>query len=89
MCHVENWRSDSQPSSLKIKELETIVDDLQSELAVKSKEMDTIRNENKSLMEKCVQLKRKHNLKEDNSGMFPQPSVLDSSLEYDPEVCHI
>ena len=89
MCHVDNWMSDSQPSSMKMKELETIVDDLRSELAVKAKDMDTLRNEKKSVMEKYVQLKRKHNLKEDDSGKFPQPSVLDSSLQYDPEVCDI
>ena len=89
MCHVENWKSHSQPSSIKMKELETIVDDLRSELEVKSKDMDTLKNEKKSVMDKYVQLKRKHNLKEDDSGMYPQPSVLDSSLEYDPEVCDI
>jgi len=59
---------------------------MQSELAVKSAEMEKLRSENKSLANKYVQLKRKHNLTEDDSAMVSQSTMLDSP-EQDPEVC--
>ena len=68
---------DSQPTNVKVKELETVIDQLQSELKVKSKDMETLKREKKSLMDKLFQLKRKHKL-EDDSAMLSQPTVLDS-----------
>ena len=51
--------------SMKVKELETIEDELRSKLEVKSKEIEKLENENKSVLDKYVQLKAKHNLIED------------------------
>ena len=76
---------DLQPANVRVKELETIVDELQSELEVKSKDMETLRTEKKSVMDKYLQLKRKGNFKEDDSVVLSPPTVLDS-LEDDPEV---
>ena len=76
---------DLQPANVRVKELETIVDELQSELQVKSKHMETLKNEKKSVMDKYLQLKRKQNFKEDDSVVLSQPTVLDS-LEDEPEV---
>ena len=87
MCSVENLKPDLPPVDVRVKELETTIDELRSELAVKSTEMDKLRNEHKSLTNKYVQLKRKLNVNEDDSAMASQATVLDS-LEQDPEVCH-
>ena len=76
---------DLQPANVRVKELETVIDELQSELAVKSKDMEALKSEKKSVMDKLFQLKRKHNFKEDDSVMPSQPTVLDS-LQHDPEV---
>ena len=69
---------DSQLENVRVKELQAVVDDLQSELEVKSKDMDTLRNENKALRDKLIQLKRKHKQKEDDSAMLSQPTASDS-----------
>ena len=76
---------DSQHENVRVKELETAVDDLQSELEVRSKHMDTLKNENKAIMEKLIQLKREHNQKEDDSAMLSQPTASDS-LEYEVSI---
>ena len=70
--------------SVRVKELENRVDQLQSELEVKSKAMEGLRNEKKSLINKYTQLKEKDSLKEKDLT-FSQPIMLDS-LEDDPEV---
>ena len=85
MCSVENLKLDLPPVDVRVKELETTIDELQSELAVRSTEMDKLRNEKKSLTNKYVQLKRKLNVNEDDSTMASQTTVLDS-LEQEPEV---
>ena len=69
---------DSQSENVRVKELETAVDELQSELEVKSRNMDTLRNENKAVRDKLFQLKRKHGQKEDDSAMLSQPTASDS-----------
>ena len=69
----------------QVKELETVVDELRSELAVKSTEMDKLKNENKTLTNKYIQQKGKLNINEDDPAMASQATVLDS-LEQDPEV---
>ena len=51
--------------TLRVKGLETTVHELKSELEMKSKEIEKLKNEKKSVMDKCVQLKAKHNLIED------------------------
>ena len=88
MCNVVNLKPDLPPVDVKVKGLETTIDDLRSELTVKSTEMDKLKNEYKSLTNKYVQLKRKLNVNDDDSGMASQATVLDS-LEQDPEVCII
>ena len=85
MCSVENFKPDLPPVDVRVKELETVVDELRSELEVKSREMDKLKNENKTLTNKYVQLKRKLNVNEDDPAMASQTTVLDS-LEQDPEV---
>ena len=61
------------------------MNELQSELEVKSKAVDILRNENKAVMDRYIQLKRKYDLKEDDSLVHSQPIVRDA-LEYDPKV---
>ena len=73
---------DLQPASIKVKELETGMNKLQS---VKSKDMDTSRNESEVVMYRHPLLKRKYDLKEDDLIMLSQPIVFDP-LEHDPEV---
>ena len=73
---------DSQSENVRVKELETAVDDLQSELEVKSKDMDTLKNENKAVRDKLIQLKRKHDQKEDDSAL---PTASDS-LEHEVSI---
>lgn len=85
MCIVESLKPDLPLVDVKVKELETTVDGLQSELAVKSTEMEKLKNENKTLTNKYVQLKRKLNVNEDDPAMASQTTVLDS-LEQDSEV---
>ena len=87
MYSVENLKQEMTPVDIRVKELEATVDEKQSELAMKSSEMEKLKNENKSLTAKYVQLKRKHNLTEDDSAMVSQSTTLDS-LEQDPEVCN-
>ena len=72
---------DSQPANVRINELETVVDELQSELEVKSKEMNTLKNENKVIMDKYVQLKQKHDLKEDDSVKGNYDLIEDDSVK--------
>ena len=69
---------DSQPANTRVKELETIVGELESELEVKSKDMDTLRNEKKAVMDKYVQLRTKYDQREDDSAAPSKPTVLDS-----------
>ena len=76
---------DSQPENVRVKELETTVEDLQSELEVKSKDMDTLRNENKAIRNKLFQLKRKCSQKEYDSAMLSQPTASDS-LEHEVSI---
>ena len=56
---------DLLPVNLRVKELETTVDELHSELKMKSKAIEKLKSERKSMMDKCVQLKAKRNLIED------------------------
>ena len=88
MCNVENLKPDLPPVDVKVKKLETSIDELRSELAMKSIGMNKLKNENKSLTDKCYQLKRELNVNDNDSGMASQATVLDS-LEQDPEVCII
>ena len=73
---------DLRPASVRVKELQTIMNELQSELKVKTKDNDTLRSVNKAIVDGYVQLKRKY---EDDSIVLSQPLELDS-LECDPEV---
>ena len=57
---------DIPPVSIKVEELETIADELDSKLEMKSKEMEEIKNEMKLVMDKFIQLKAKHDLIEDD-----------------------
>ena len=79
MCNVENSKPDLAPVRVRVKELEIDVDELRSELAVKSAEIEKLRNENKTLKDKYIQLKGKC------KAMASQGTMLDS-LEQDPEV---
>ena len=51
--------------NFRVKELETTVNELHSELEMKSKAIEQLKNETKSVMDKCVQLKAKRNLIQD------------------------
>ena len=57
------------PVNEKVKEqakkLETFADELHSELKMKSNQIEKLMNENKSIMNRCFQLKAKCNLIED------------------------
>ena len=57
---------DIPPVSIKVEELETIADELDSKLEMKLKEMEEIKNEMKLVMDKFIQLKAKHDLIEDD-----------------------
>ena len=85
MRSVENLKPDLPPVDVRVKGLEAVVDELRSELAVKSAEMDKLKNKNKTLTNKYVQLKRKLNKNEEDPS---QTTVLDS-LEQDPEVYYV
>ena len=78
-------KQDSTPVDVRVKELETTVDEVQSKLTMKLTEMEKLKNENKSLTTKYVQLKSKLNLNEHDSATVSQSITLDS-LEQDPEV---
>ena len=78
-------KQDSTPVDVRVKELETTVDEVQSKLVMKLTEMEKLKNENKSLTTKYVQLKSKLNLNEHDSATVSQSITLDS-LEQDPEV---
>lgn len=64
---------------IKVKQLEKSVDELQSELEVKLREIDKLRYENKTLISKYIQLKGKDStsVKEKDSTEFSQPSMPD------------
>ena len=64
LYHLE---ADLPAKDVKIKELENTVDELQSELEVKSREIDKLRNENKTLY---YQQKESKRLNEKDSGMY-------------------
>ena len=86
---METGLSPMHTEEIKATTLETRLDDLQSELELKSKEIDRLKNENKTLVNKYIQLKDKEGLREIDSGMFSQlqPSISTAdSLEHDPEV---
>ena len=76
---------DSQHENVRVKELEIAVNDLQSELGVKSKDMDTLRNEYKAVRDRLIQLKMKHDQKEDDIAMLSQPTTFDS-LEHEVSI---
>ena len=73
--------SDLPPVDAKVKELGTLVDELQSELEVKSAQLNKLKSEHKSLSSKYVQLKKSY-----DSPIVSQTTVPDS-LEHDSEVC--
>ena len=73
---------DLQLVSIKVKELETTMNELQS---VKSKDMDTFRNESEAVKDRHAQLERNYDQKEDDSVILSQPIVFDP-LEHDPKV---
>ena len=79
---------DSQPANTRVKELETIVGELQSELEVRSKDMDTLRNEKRAILDKYVQVKRKYDQREDDSATLSKPVELDS-LEHEVSITTI
>ena len=83
--HWYYFQLDLPPANVRVKELETIMNELQSELEVKSKAVEILRNENKAIMDRYVKLKRKYDLTEDDSAVLSQSVVLDP-LEYDSEV---
>ena len=65
---IQDWslKLDIPPVSIKVEELETIADELDSKLEMKLKEMEEIKNEMKLVMDKFIQLKAKHDLIEDD-----------------------
>ena len=58
---------DLPPEKAKIKELETIADELGSKLEITLKEIEKLENEMKSVMDRYIQLKAKPNLIEDKT----------------------
>ena len=68
-------------TGIKIKQLENTIDDLQSELEVKSREIEKLRNDNKALINRCGQLKKNRSPNEDDLEKFSQPSVHDDNLK--------
>ena len=67
LYHLE---ADLPAKDVKIKELKNTVDELQSELEVKSREIDKLRNENKTLINRYIQQKESKRLNEKDSGMY-------------------
>ena len=58
-------KSDLSPGKLKVTELETIADEQESKLEIKLKEIEKLEYELKSITDRCIQLKAKPNLIED------------------------
>ena len=56
---------DLPPVEVKVKQLETIVDELDSKREMKLKEIENLENEIKSMTDKYIQLKSRPNLIED------------------------
>ena len=76
-CRVENFKLDLPPVNMRVKDLEKIVNTLQSELAVKSAEMDKLKDESKSSTVLSKHLSR------DDSTVASQTTV-----KQNPEVCY-
>ena len=53
------------PGKVKVTELVTIADELESQLEIKLKEIEELEYEIKSISDRCIQLKAKPNLIED------------------------
>ena len=56
---------DLSPGKVKVTELESIADELESKLEIKLKEIEKLKYEMKSMTDRCIQLKAKPNLIED------------------------
>ena len=57
------------PGKVKVTELETIADELESKLEIKLKEIEKLEYEMKSITERRIQLKAKPNLIEDKPSL--------------------
>ena len=60
-----------------MKQLEDIVDELQSKLNMKSKEIDQLKDDKKVLINRCIQLRENKDLNESSLEMISQSSVHD------------
>ena len=72
--------------NVKVKELKCNMDDLQSELELKSRQIETLKSEKRLLTSKYIQLKGKEHSEEKDTV---QTSTPDSLIENDPEVFDI
>ena len=91
MCTVNNLKSDLSSVHVRVKKLEYALGESQSELTVKSTEINQLMIENKSLINKNVnlkvenrslsykniQLEKKLSLNDDNSAMVSQSTMFD------------
>ena len=84
LYHTESSKIDLPATNVKMKQLEDVVDELQSKLDMKSKEIDQLKDDKKVLINRCIQL-RENDLNESGLEMISQSSVHDdfSSEEKD------
>ena len=86
MYDIKNLKADLPLTmDMRVKELESTVEELQSELTVKSTEMDRLKNESKLLVAKFCQSKYQSNVNEDNSAQSSESTIVDT-LKQDLEV---
>ena len=77
LYHIESLKADLPNTNVKMKELENDVNELRSELDIKSREIQKLRDENKVLINKCIQQKNK-DLNESGLEMISQSSLHDN-----------
>ena len=75
LYHLE---ADLPSKDVKIKQLENTIEELQSELEMKSREIDKLKKDNKTLVNKYFHQKE---IKTSDSEISPKPSVHDDALE--------
>ena len=80
-CHIESSEADLPATGIKIKQLENTIDELQSELEVKSREIEKLKNDKIALINMCSQLKKNRASNEDYLETFSQPSIRDDNLK--------
>ena len=80
-CHTEGSEVDFPTTDVEIKQLKNTIDQLQSELEIKSREIVKLRNDKIVLINKCIQLKKNGAPNKNDLENFSQSAIHDDSLK--------